>query len=483
MIVVIAACGMWSNRVSGGPTSSAILTPLPNDGIASGVDALYVAAKLLGIHVDINVLAERAQLSPRGVSLENLREAAIMSGLYPMTYNGGDQGWGSIPPHSIIEIGQQRYAFVIATGRNGVDAIEGSKRRLISPSEIEKLWTHTIIEIRSRPEVAAGKPNTLSITDANLKAPDVPLLFNDEDLGDIPGDTEISREYVLVNESASSLKLDAILPSCGCTTTRTTNSEMKPRGEIRIFVSLNTRGLSGAVEKNVLFKMVSAEGSKLKVMCKVHGKVVGEQRLYSQPPEPLIDVVSGETAHPLVIFVSREADTPVRFVRVRASSPMVKVAPIDVTHELDKRIRLQMELVGQPKSDTSGTIFVETTGAFYKVLEIPFRVHVLPSVIAQPSAIFEPKLTFGKVADFDIVLRSAMGRNLSIASVTLEPQWLGSFIPQEPATGPNLKIKIRIKAPARSTAEPIVQGSLHVKTENGDELILPVSMRCVDPSE
>lgn len=90
-----------------------------------------------------------------------------------------------------------------------------------------------------------------SLSLAQLMSPKLTMLENEYDFGDINQGDKVSHVFVLTNGGSDVLKIEKIIPSCGCTAAMPEKSELAPGESTNLTVTFNSAGKRGKQKKLV----------------------------------------------------------------------------------------------------------------------------------------------------------------------------------------------------------------------------------------
>lgn len=90
-----------------------------------------------------------------------------------------------------------------------------------------------------------------SLSFAQLMGPKLTLLENTFDFGDIKQGDKVTHVFVLTNTGSDLLKIEKIIPSCGCTAAMPEKTELKPGESTNLTVTFNSTGKRGKQAKLV----------------------------------------------------------------------------------------------------------------------------------------------------------------------------------------------------------------------------------------
>ena len=86
---------------------------------------------------------------------------------------------------------------------------------------------------------------------AQILTPKLTLLENEYDFGDIKQGDQVSHVFILTNSGGDLLKIEKIIPSCGCTAAMPEKSELAPGESTKLTITFNSAGKKGKQKKLV----------------------------------------------------------------------------------------------------------------------------------------------------------------------------------------------------------------------------------------
>ena len=116
-----------------------------------------------------------------------------------------------------------------------------------------------------------------SMSFAQLIGPKLTLQENEYDFGDIKQGDKVSHVFVLTNNGGDLLKIDKILPSCGCTAAMPEKNELAPGESTNLTVTFNSSGKRGKQTKIVRINTNDTENPQTLITIKGNVIVVSNE--------------------------------------------------------------------------------------------------------------------------------------------------------------------------------------------------------------
>lgn len=111
-----------------------------------------------------------------------------------------------------------------------------------------------------------------SFSFAQLIGPKLALQVNEYDFGDIKQGEKVSHVFILTNSGGDLLKLERIIPSCGCTAAMPEKNELAPGESTKLNVTFNSAGKRGKQTKIIRINTNDKENPQSLIT--IHGNVV-----------------------------------------------------------------------------------------------------------------------------------------------------------------------------------------------------------------
>lgn len=191
------------------------------------------------------------------------------------------------------------------------------------------------------------------------------------DFGFVPQDAQVTHRYVLENEGDDTLFIEAVKPTCGCTSAPLTRDRLAPGEKVPVDVTFSSKKVSGLLTKKVNVISSDSEASKYELTFTAHvgdpmavGLESGSLLNFSQIP---VDEHSS-TRLPLTNQTSGAVT-----VRIADGPPAYLKASLSAASLLPKEsAQLVVETLGAPPvGKFSGSVTVDLLGAQNTRLTIP----------------------------------------------------------------------------------------------------------------
>lgn len=111
-----------------------------------------------------------------------------------------------------------------------------------------------------------------SLSFAQLIGPKLALQVNEYNFGDIKQGEKVSHIFILTNSGGDLLKIERIIPSCGCTAAMPEKNELAPGESTKLNVTFNSSGKRGKQTKIIRINTNDKENPQ--TLITIHGNVV-----------------------------------------------------------------------------------------------------------------------------------------------------------------------------------------------------------------
>jgi hypothetical protein len=146
------------------------------------------------------------------------------------------------------------------------------------------------------------------------------------DFGYTPRQSEVSHTFFIKSPPNDSLRVNNIIPGCGCITAAIDKYNLGPNDSTGITVELSTRNFSGRISKRPIIEI---EGAPARALFRVRANVVSDQdSTYPVIIDPLkieIKRVSGDKISDFEFSFKNISDEELRLQLIKAPRDMIKL--------------------------------------------------------------------------------------------------------------------------------------------------------------
>jgi hypothetical protein len=292
------------------------------------------------------------------------------------------------------------------------------------------------------------------------------------DFGKVPEGEALKHVFVARNAGTSTLVLDKVVTSCGCTAAVLKGNEVAPGATGEIEVTFNSRGMPGAVQKTV--SVTSNDPTNPRVTLTFKAQV--ELELGFEPRAVVRSVEPGSKDTFEVWLTGRLAEGASLAV-AEISAPESVAA--EVVRDADAgpprqgvRIRLKGAKVGQLSANVAVTTGVEKAPR----LSIPVNLTVPGNIEVSPRSVYFPPDT---KTDLERVLRVTSKRaDFRLRAVRVAS---GPFAASQakPETGPGVEVRVRVAQGGK--IEAATTGTLELLTNDPLEPTIAIPINSISP--
>ena len=224
------------------------------------------------------------------------------------------------------------------------------------------------------------------------------LVLNEDkhDVGTVAKGEMIKQTYVVKNAGKADLHITDVKPSCGCTVPEY-DKVIKPGGEGKITLNVDTKSFQGAISKSALIVSDDPASPQATIFLTANVKPYVEALPYGFFR---IQALTGDSATSEVTLVSDEPDFKPTKAEVAQSYLTVAIAPVAEKDRIKDRNPNQYKVTLTSKPDApeglvGGYVKVQTGAKKQPELDLAISGYVKPTVSITPSAVnfgnFDPK--------------------------------------------------------------------------------------------
>ncbi len=296
------------------------------------------------------------------------------------------------------------------------------------------------------------------------------------DLGTVPEGTLKTVEFELVNEGDALLEIRSVRPTCGCTVAEF-DKEIKPGGQGKVKVTLDTAGFKGGISKSVMVMSNDIENPIMALALKA------DVRPYIEIlPRQLVRFnvlqLEGATEKIVVTGTERSGDFKITGVKSDSDDLTLEYRRLDEAERIEGKFPTQYEVsIGLKKDAAIGPInsvvTVKTNAPEAKELQIKVFGVVRALLKVTPADIqfgaVEARLAPGRNL---IVVNNRADSTINVTSASIDdPAFTAEILPIE--EGVRYQVTVNV---ARDAAAGLKDATLVLKTSDADfpELRIPV---------
>jgi hypothetical protein len=185
----------------------------------------------------------------------------------------------------------------------------------------------------------------------------------------------VSREFALTNESLEVVQIEKILPSCSCMVAKECKTILSPGETTRLAMSVNLPPTPGPLQKSIMIKVRGSEGP---LPLYVTGRVSANATLYSLPSQFNFGRIAGGQVKDRTFRLLRYDGSPVKVVRVVASTPSLRCSLESQSGDNDwiPNVRVRLNCDHIPPGDYSATVTVQTAHEKFQQIKILASAYV-----------------------------------------------------------------------------------------------------------
>ncbi|RME59486.1 MAG: DUF1573 domain-containing protein [Candidatus Dadabacteria bacterium] len=297
------------------------------------------------------------------------------------------------------------------------------------------------------------------------------------DFGTVEEGKVVKHDFVISNKGESDLIIYRVVPSCGCTTTFSTNKTIAPKKSEKIKVAYKTLGFSGSQKK--IIRVFTNDPSKKEINLILTGKVIPE---VSVSPEAVIfpEVIKAEGLSKYKKKIVIKTSSKAKITGVFNYSRYLNLT--DLTKSLKKDAKKERVLEVSFKEDVPlgelrDRIIVRLAGGVRRSVNIPVVASVRGAIRITPT-----RLSFGVLVGKDIKTKTVKIENLSPSPLhILKIESSSKAVTtnyQEVKKGKLYKIKVTVNP---SKVKTLLRATVKIFTD-GDEKEIPILVYGIVPS-
>ncbi len=200
-------------------------------GSLCGPYALMVAAKTLGIDVDMISISHLAGTTRQGTSMKGLADAAHQLGIQARGMKLSLRQLINLKPPIIAYVNSNHYLLIEQIFEDKLRIVEIDKLSyFMSFSEFEKIWDGYVLTV-------SPKSNENQKNQPNIQVDQPVYDFGVSDWGKV-----IEHTFILKNTGNSDLVVRDVLPGCSCSGTKIVKNIISPSEQVQLFMSFDIEG-------------------------------------------------------------------------------------------------------------------------------------------------------------------------------------------------------------------------------------------------
>jgi hypothetical protein len=311
-------------------------------------------------------------------------------------------------------------------------------------------------------------------------APRLQLLEDAYNFGVVNQGEVVKKEFVLKNTGDQSLRIDRIVPACGCTVSTLEKNELAPGDQTSIQVALDTSGFSGAKIKTV--RIYSNDPDQITKLISLRGDIQPE--VIVDPPRlnfgQIVNDNKASSGDSQTINIKIRGDSNASLGKVLTRSRWLKV---NVTKDTEKEKVIEVKLDSNVKvGEFRDRIVVEVKNSKQSTVNVPVYASIVPTIQIKPSII-----SFGIVQGKEPLTREvrvgSRGKSkITIDTVKLDHPALTANIVKADNTKGDAKIKITIDpSMVKKDLKSVVK--VEITEQGGVQSEVPIAVTAVLPPE
>lgn len=297
------------------------------------------------------------------------------------------------------------------------------------------------------------------------------------DFGSVSQGATITHDFKIQNTGNAVLRVNKIVPSCGCTAGTMDPEKIKPGESGVIHVSFDTAGFSGNKVKTV--RLYTNDPFSESVLLTLKGSIEPDTRI--EPRQLLFNDVIKDGESILnaeqVLTISVREGAGVTLGTVKTYAPHIEIKELS-SSATQKRLQISIA-PSAPKGEIRDKIIVQVKGGKRNSINVPVYAVVSGSVKASQSVI-----SFGVITGTDIVRRSIKISNRGETPVhiteVLTPHDSISASVVEAQKGKDFVLHIDLD-PTKLKGD--LKGTVRVLTDSLETKSIPVSLIGIQPPQ
>ncbi len=229
------------------------------------------------------------------------------------------------------------------------------------------------------------------------------------DFGRVTQGTVVKHEFKIKNIGTAPLRIENIIPSCGCTATSATTNELQPGQEGAIAVEFDTDGFSGKKIKSV--KVHVNDFEEPTILLSLSGYI--EQDIQVTPARIFFgEVRKGEVKTEEITVSVRDGST-ITIGDISSNSPNVSLSTVEKS---PTRVRLKATLVSESKlGELRSRLLVKYKSEGERTINIPVFAMVKGLIELNPASV-----SLGVISGSEVMKRSVNVVNYSKSPVQIK---------------------------------------------------------------
>lgn len=296
------------------------------------------------------------------------------------------------------------------------------------------------------------------------------------DFGVVDQGSKVTNRFEIVNKGDSDLKIERIVPACGCTAAVVATDTIKPQSSTEMQVTFDTAGFQG--EKEKLIRIYTNDPEKPSTVFLVRGKIKPDV----ETSTALVDfgeVLRGESPTRSVTIAS-DVSKRISLSDLTASAPSIGVSGADFSSGGKAGKNVQISIAKDaPVGLLRERISVKSTSTANPVVNVAVLARVVGDLRLTPSSV-----SFGLIESSsklpvisEVLVESlAKGKKVTVTSASSDNQLVSAEIVDSP--DPKTQASQLLRITATRETRGVFRARIKLTTDSSDptqtELTVPV---------
>jgi len=288
------------------------------------------------------------------------------------------------------------------------------------------------------------------------------------DFGDVAEGSKVSHDFIIKNSGTAPLIIQRIIPSCGCTNTKSATDSIAPDGQGAVHVEFDTSGFSG--QKVKLIRVLTNDPDTSASTLTLKGRV--ENSVEIKPARIAFNTIrhaDGALSASQDVTVRLKEGTNRKLGAVRALSKHVKVREL-ATSDSEKKFSVTI-LPSAPLGELRDRVIVNLEGRPLRTIAIPLFAIVEGAVTITPTSISFGLIEGSEALERSVKIENSGPKDLLIKHVKSDNPGV-SWSVTDVRKGKRYVLKVRLD-PKLLNGDESVKALITVET-NSDPLLLTV---------